>query len=140
MNSRMKFPRTKTRSARRRIANRRRGSLLFAVLACIAVVTVLIFSALTSSLSQRRHLRRALQLEQTQWLLEGAAQQVRAGKLELGQKLESFTLTKANGDELTCSITLKKADSADRLIVTATIGDAENPLKQTQRSTEVNLP
>ena len=140
MSERMKISRPRKLTSRRRTANRRRGSLLFAVLACIAVVTALIFSALTTSLSQRRQLRRSLQLEQTQWLLEGAAQRVRAGKLELGQKLEPFTLPKANGNDLTCTIALTKAETPEKLIVTATIGDAENPPKQTQRSMQVRLP
>ena len=140
MSKRTKISRRRLMSVRRSTANRRSGSLLFAVLACIAVVTALMFSALTSSLSQRRHLRRALQMEQTQWLLEGAVQQVRAGKLELGQKLEPFTLSKPNGNDLTCAIALKKAESSNELVVTATIGDAQNPLEQTQRSMSVNLP
>jgi len=118
----------------------REGLLLIAVLVCIAIALALAMAALQTSLYQRRHLSRTLQLEQTRLLLDAAAN---------SKAFQEWSKSQQDADEVkTLKISLQMptgkpavvtaAEADDKtFLLTAMIGDAENKLSVTRRSRSV---
>ena len=55
---------------KQRSANKRRGTILIAVLVCMGFATTILLGAVHTSLRLRRDVRQDLQMEQTKWLMD----------------------------------------------------------------------
>jgi len=115
----------------------REGTLLFAVLVCIGVALALTMAAMQTSLSQRRHLSRTMQIEQNRLLLDAAANSKAFKQWSESQedadevKPLKITLQLPNGKPAV--ITATESDK-ETYMLTAMIGDAENEISVTRRS------
>ena len=124
---------------RHRSANRE-GLLLFAVLACIGIALALTMTAMRTSLNQRRHLSRTLQMEQNRLLLDAAANSDAFKKWSESQddadEVKPLKITFELPTGKPAVITALEADK-DNFLLTASIGDAENEISVTRRSRSV---
>ena len=115
----------------------REGTLLFAVLVCIGVALALTMAAMRTSLTQRRHLSRTMQIEQNRLLLDAAANSKAFKQWSESQedadevKPLKITLELPNGKPAV--ITATESDK-ETYMLTAMIGDAENEISVTRRS------
>ena len=115
----------------------REGTLLFAVLVCIGVALALTMAAMRTSLTQRRHLSRTMQIEQNRLLLDAAANSKAFKQWSESQedadevKPLKITLELPNGKPVV--ITATESDK-ETYMLTAMIGDAENEISVTRRS------
>ena len=115
----------------------REGALLFVVLACIAISLALTMAAMQTSIKQRRHLSRTLQLEQTRLLLDAAANSEKFKQWRKAQgdtdetKPLKVSFELPNGKPAV--VTAKETDK-ENVLLTALIGDAENEISVTRRS------
>ena len=118
----------------------REGTLLFAVLVCIGVALALTMAAMRTSLTQRRHLSRTLQLEQTRLLLDGAANSKAFKKWRSAQddagEIKPLNLTLKLPTGKTAVITATNSDK-ENFMLTAMIGEAKNEISMTRRSRSV---
>lgn len=114
----------------------RQGTVLVAVIVCLSLIGVLIFSALQNSLKQRRQLDRELQMEQTRLLAEAGI--LHATKLaKSAEQLPEKPTTlrpKLDGSEA-CEISIVFSSIEDKTIatVTARIGNEDRPELQTKQ-------
>jgi len=115
----------------------REGTLLFAVLVCIGVALALTMAAMRTSLTQRRHLSRTMQIEQNRLLLDAAANSKAFKQWSESQedadevKPLKITLQLPNGKPAV--VTATESDK-ETYMLTAMIGDAENEISVTRRS------
>ena len=115
----------------------REGTLLFAVLVCIGVALALTMAAMRTSLTQRRHLSRTMQIEQNRLLLDAAANSKAFKQWSESQedadevKPLKITLQLPNGKPAVITATESDKES---YMLTAMIGDAENEISVTRRS------
>ena len=115
----------------------REGTLLFAVLVCIGVALALTMAAMRTSLTQRRHLSRTMQIEQNRLLLDAAANSKAFKQWSESQedadevKPLKITLQLPNGKPAV--VTATESDK-ETYMLTAMIGDAENETSVTRRS------
>lgn len=85
--------------SRNRLVQQRRGSLVFAVLACLIVATVIVLGTVSVSSKFRRQMREELQLEQTSWLLDaGVRLAVEKIKLDANYRGQEITIESVSGD------------------------------------------
>lgn len=113
----------------------RDGSVLVAVIVCLSLIGVLMFSALQTSLKHRRQLDRELQMEQTRWLAEAGL--VRAEKLlkSADDLPEEPAIFRPKLDETkACEVTIafSKNKQIQTVTVTATVGVDDRPELQTK--------
>jgi type II secretory pathway pseudopilin PulG len=114
--------------------------MLFAVLVCVGVALALTMTAMQTSLQQRRHLSRTLQLEQTRILLDAAEgskpfkQWVADQEGAVEFKPLKMTLELPTGKAAAISATAVDEES---FLLTALIGDADNEISVTRRSRSV---
>jgi len=115
----------------------REGTLLFAVLVCIGVALALTMAAMRTSLTQRRHLSRTMQIEQNRLLLDAAANSNAFKQWSESQedadevKPLKITLKLPNGKPAVITAT---ENDKETYMLTAMIGDAENEISVTRRS------
>ena len=115
----------------------REGTLLFAVLVCIGVALALTMAAMRTSLTQRRHLSRTMQIEQNRLLLDAAANSKAFKQWSESQedadevKPLKITLELPNGKPAVITAT---ENDKETYMLTALIGDAENEISVTRRS------
>ena len=115
----------------------REGVLLFAVLVCIGVALALTMAAMRTSLTQRRHLSRTMQIEQNRLLLDAAANSKAFKQWSESQedadevKPLKITLQLPNGKPAVVTAT---ENDKETYMLTALIGDAENEISVTRRS------
>ena len=115
----------------------REGTLLFAVLVCIGVALALTMAAMRTSLTQRRHLSRTMQIEQNRLLLDAAANSKAFKQWSESQedadevKPLKITLQLPNGKPAV--VTATESDK-ETYMLTAMIGDTENETSVTRRS------
>lgn len=115
----------------------REGALLFVVLACIAISLALTMAAMQTSIKQRRHLSRTLQLEQTRLLLDAAANSKKFKQWRKAQgdtdetKPLKVSFELPNGKP---AVVTAKETAKENVLLTALIGDAENEISVTRRS------
>lgn len=117
-------------------ARDRQGTVLVAVIVCLGLIGVLIFSALQTSLKQRRQLNRELQMEQTRWLAEAGilhATKLAKSAEELPEKPTTLR-PKLDGAEA-CEISIVFSNIKDKTIatVTARVGIEDRPELQTTK-------
>ncbi len=118
-------------------ASHREGTLLIVVLACIGIALALTMVAMQTSIKQRRHLSRTLQVEQTRLLLDAAANSKEfkqwrktLGKADDAKPLKiSFKLPNGKPAE----VTAKETEEKD-VLLSVLIGDAKNETTVTRRS------
>lgn len=124
----------------RQRSKNREGVLLFAVLVCVGVALALTMAAMRTSLHQRRHLGRTLQLEQTRLLLDAAANSKAfkrwSAAQEDGDEVKPLNITLVLPTGKPAVITAKEADK-ENFLLTAMIGDAGNEISVTRRSRSV---
>jgi type II secretory pathway pseudopilin PulG len=107
--------------------------LLVVVLACLAIVSSLGLSALTSTIRMHRESTRAFQLRQTQLLIDSAILRAEALR-EQGKDVINETWTpRLPGDAYTAEINIKTKDKT--LFITSTLRSASG--FQTRRSDQV---
>jgi len=122
---------------------KRSGVMLFAVLACISIALALTLAAMQSSLNQRRHLSRTLQLEQTRLLLEAAANSQTVKNWSEAEddaeerKPLKIELQLPSGKRATVTAAVKP--NQEEYLLTAMIGDADNQISTTRRSISASL-
>ena len=119
----------------------REGVLLFAVLVCIGVALALTMSAMKTSLNQRRHLSRTMQMEQTRVLLDAATnskafKQWRTSQEEDADEVKPLKITVQLPTGKPAVITATETDK-ETYMLTALIGDAENKISVTRRSRSI---
>ncbi len=122
---------------------RRRGTVLVAVLVCMGFATVVLLGVVQNSLAQRRQVRRNLQMEQTQWLLDAGLNMGIARirekpdydgeTLALRPVLEKYS----NGSIEITVIRNEAAEQEIRLRVTAQLGNANESYPDIKRSREI---
>jgi hypothetical protein len=126
------------------LSNSRKGVIVFAVLACLAIATMIVLAAVQSSLKQRRQLRSVTQMEQVRWLLDGGITKA----IELVQKnadipTDPVPVDLGQARFAFAQIEFREMESADegqiKLWVTARIGETSHP-ETIQRSLEVWIP
>ncbi len=66
----MLFCQARGRRPNARASRQRNGTIVIAVLVCLAIATTILFGAIEVSLRQRRQVRSETQMEQTYWLLD----------------------------------------------------------------------
>ncbi len=130
----------------RRRYRKRSGMVLFAVLVCIGVALALTMAAMQSTLNQRRHLSRTLQMQQTRLLLDAAADSPAIKKWREAQNdIETddtagplkVELELPSGKQAT--ITAAVEPNQEKYLLTAMIGDAQNQTFVTRRSKSASL-
>jgi len=119
------------------------GFVLVAVLVCLSVIGALIFSAMQTSLRQRKQLDRELQMEQTRLLAEAgvvhATQLIETAKDDWKQNpiLIEPALHDLKHAELKIELTRNK--NAVDVVVTAWIGLKDRPETQTRQTLNTNV-
>lgn len=114
--------------------NHREGTVLVAVLVCLGLIGILMFSAMHLSLQQRRQLQRELQMEQTSLLAEAGL--VRAAKLiESGETKDAVSFRPNLYGKRTSEVKIEFSDSEEGMVatVTAWIGIKDRPELQTRQ-------
>ena len=121
----------------------RRGAVLIAVLVCMGFATVVLLGIVQNSLHQRRQMRRNLQMEQTQWLLD-AGLSTGIARLMENSDYEGETISVTPQMEKytrgSIEITVIREDAPEqkiRLRVRARLENANESLPEIQRSKEI---
>ena len=121
----------------------RSGVVLVAVLVCLSVITVLIFSAMQTSLRQRKQLDRELQMEQTRLLAEaGIAFASRLIESSNGETdIDPATLNPKLHQLKTSEVKIEttKRDAVIDVKVTAWIGLENLPETQTRQTLNTSV-
>lgn len=121
----------------------RSGVVLVAVLVCLSVITVLIFSAMQTSLRQRKQLDRELQMEQTRLLAEaGIAFASRLIESSNGETdIDPATLNPKLHQLKTSEVKIEttKRDAVIDVKVTAWIGLENRPETQTRQTLNTSV-
>lgn len=121
----------------------RSGVVLVAVLVCLSVITVLIFSAMQTSLRQRKQLDRELQMEQTRLLAEaGIAFASRLIESSNGETdIDPVTLNPKLHQLKTSEVKIEttKRDAVIDVKVTAWIGLENRPETQTRQTLNTSV-
>lgn len=121
----------------------RSGVVLVAVLVCLSVITVLIFSAMQTSLRQRKQLDRELQMEQTRLLAEaGIAFASRVIESSNGETdIDPATLNPKLHQLKTSEVKIEttKRDAVIDVKVTAWIGLENRPETQTRQTLNTSV-
>ncbi len=117
---------------------RHSGFVLVAVLVCLSVIGALIFSALQTSLSQRKQLDRELQMEQTCLLAEAgithAIDLVESSRAELKEQAVVITPVLHDLKHAEVKIELTRNENTVGVNVTAWIGLKDRPETQTRQT------
>jgi type II secretory pathway pseudopilin PulG len=116
----------------------RSGIVLIVVLVCLSVIGALIFSALQTSLRQRKQLDRELQMEQTRLLAEAGL--VHATGL-VDQKENLIVIEPALHDKKHAEVKIELTRNSDAVDVTVTawIGLKDRPETQTRQTLNTNV-
>ena len=121
----------------------RSGVVLVAVLVCLSVITVLVFSAMQTSLRQRKQLDRELQMEQTRLLAEaGIAFASRLIESSNGETdIDPATLNPKLHQLKTSEVKIEttKRDAVIDVKVTAWIGLENRPETQTRQTLNTSV-
>ena len=121
----------------------RSGVVLVAVLVCLSVITVLVFSAMQTSLRQRKQLDRELQMEQTRLLAEaGIAFASRLIESSNGETdIDPVTLNPKLHQLKTSEVKIEttKRDAVIDVKVTAWIGLENRPETQTRQTLNTSV-
>ena len=120
----------------KREQHKRKGAVLIAVLVCMGLIGLLMFSAMQTSLRQRKQLQRELQMEQTRWLAEGGiahATQLTGSAEELDDDPVILRPKLDTNKVCEVKIELLEKEGSIEASVTAWIGLEDRPELQTRQ-------
>lgn len=110
--------------------------LLIVVLACLAIVSALGLSALTSAIRMHRETNHTFQLRQTELLIDSAIRRAEVRHDQGVAEIDETWMPVFSDDAFTANVTIRTKD--ETLFVTAAIKSADG--FQTQRSDQIIFP